>query len=451
MNLNTLHNIYFVGIGGIGMSALARHFHAVGCKVSGYDKTRTALTQELEAGGIAITYEDSISTLDVVAEMVVYTPAIPKDHQQLNYYLNNGYSVKKRAEVLGILANSAFGLAVAGSHGKTSTSSILNHIMQTAKKDCAAFLGGVSINYNSNYVDGDEYCIAEADEFDRSFHQLFPKAAIITSVDTDHLDVYGNYESIKAAFKKFASQVEQTLIYNSAIPKEVVNKSIDNFSYGWDEQADFYPTKVSVDNGWYHFAIQTPTTLIDGFKLQGGGRHNIENAVGAFALAQQIGVEVEAIQQAIATYKGVKRRFHIHVEEDDFVYIDDYAHHPKEIEVTLSTVRELYPNKKVTAVFQPHLFSRTNDLKEGLAKSLSIADEVLLLDIYPAREKPIEGVTSGVIYSLLTNSAHRMPKNQVIQWLLANNTELLLTIGAGDIDTLVQPIIEKYKKVEKNN
>ncbi len=446
MKLNNLHSVYFIGIGGIGMSALARHFHQKGCLVSGYDKTETALTKQLVSEGIKITYADDIQTLDKSADLVVYTPAIPTEHKQFNYYKSNNYNVFKRAKVLGEIANSKTGLAVAGSHGKTSTSAILNHIMQTAKYSSAAFLGGISLNYQSNYIDGDEYCIAEADEFDRSFHQLYPKGAIITSVDTDHLDVYGNYESIKEAFGIFAKQVHQYLIYHISVPKEVLDGTTTSFSYGLTDEADFYATNINVSEGRYHYDIVYPDGVLSQCTLQGGGRHNVENSVGAFALAYQFGVQPETIKQAISTYKGVKRRFQIHIENSDFVYIDDYAHHPKELEVTLATARELYPSLKMTVVFQPHLFSRTNDLKEGLAKSLSIADEVILLDIYPAREKPIPGVTSEVIYRMLTNSKHLMPKNQVITKIFELQTELLLTIGAGDIDTLVNLIIEKYSK-----
>lgn len=446
MDLNNIHSVYFIGIGGIGMSALARHFHQQGCTVSGYDKTETQLTKQLVQEGIVVHYEDSIETLDKTADLVVYTPAIPSNHLQFNYYKNNDYKVLKRAVVLGKIANQKKGLAVAGSHGKTSTSAILNHILQTANYDCAAFLGGISLNYQSNYIDGKEYCIAEADEFDRSFHQLHPDGAIITSVDTDHLDVYGNYEAIKEAFGIFAQQVKQTLVHHVSVPKEVLQNTTQTFSYGLSEQADFYAANIFVSDGRYHYDIVYPDGVISGIQLQGGGRHNVENTVGAFALSYSFGVAPEVIKSAIESYKGVQRRFQIHIEKDDFVYIDDYAHHPKELEVTLATAKELYPSKKMTVVFQPHLFSRTNDLKEGLAESLSIADEVMLLDIYPARELPIPGVTSEVIYSLLTNSKYLMPKNQVITKIFELQTELLLTIGAGDIDTLVKPIIEKFSK-----
>lgn len=444
MNFKNIHNIYFIGIGGIGMSALARHFNQNGYHVSGYDKTATSLTQQLENEGMSITYVDTIETLQKNADLVIYTPAIPAGHHQFNFYKNGQYKLHKRAEVLGWITNQKKGLAVSGSHGKTSTSAILNHILQTAEYSCAAFLGGISLNYQTNYLPGEEYCIAEADEFDRSFHQLHPMASIITSVDTDHLDIYGNYEAIKSAFTQFALQTRETLVYNISVPLEVVNKSVRTISYGLSDKADFYPSKIEVKDGRYHYDVSHPKGKIEGIVLQGGGRHNVENTIGAMALAYSIGVDETTIKNAIGTYKGVHRRFEIHIEREDLVYIDDYAHHPREIEVTLETAKELYKGRKLTVVFQPHLFSRTNDLKEGLASALNIADEVYLLDIYPAREKPIEGVTSGVIYSLLTNSKHLVPKNQVITELLANNIELLLTIGAGDIDTLVQPIIENY-------
>jgi UDP-N-acetylmuramate--alanine ligase len=445
------HSIFFLGIGGIGMSALARHFHQKGYKVSGYDKTETELTQQLVKEGINITYVDSTDTCLKAPDIVIYTPAIPQDHVQFNYYKKHGFPLVKRAAILGEITNTRKGLAVAGSHGKTSTSAILNHILQSANYDCAAFLGGISLNYDSNYVGGEEWCIAEADEFDRSFHQLHPLGAIITSVDTDHLDVYGNFDAIKTAFGIFAQQAKEVLIHHISVPAEVLKNTTQSFSYGLEEAADFHVANLEVRNGQYVYDIVYPNGVVKNVVLQGGGRHNVENTLGAFALAHHFGVDPQIIKRAIGTYKGVQRRFQIHIQTDDFVYIDDYAHHPRELEVTLATARELFPHLKMTAIFQPHLFSRTNDLKEGLAKSLSLADEVILLDIYPAREKPMPGVTSEVIYNLLTNSKHLMPKNQVITKIFVERMELVLTIGAGDIDTLVKPIIEMYKKSEKDN
>lgn len=448
MNIGELQRVYFIGIGGIGMSALARHFHAGGAHVAGYDRTATYLTRRLEGEGIAITYNDSIEELDREAGLVVYTPAIPADHRQLNFYRDHGYDVRKRAAVLGTITGRMKGLAVAGSHGKTSTCSILNHILQTAGYDCAAFLGGISLNYDSNYVSGGEWAVAEADEFDRSFHQLHPSGAIITSVDTDHLDVYGDYESIVEGFGQFASQVQDVLVFNKGIPAKVAARTAEgsvSFSYGLEESADYHASRIEVRNGRYSYDVRTPFGAINDLELQGGGRHNIENSIGAMALAGHIGIGSEHIREAISTYRGVQRRFEIHIDRAEMVYIDDYAHHPREIEVTLATARELYPDRKMTVIFQPHLFTRTRDLADGLADSLSAADEVLLLDIYPAREKPIEGVDSGVIYRLLKTSKYLVAKNQVITQLNELQPELVLTIGAGDIDTLVQPIVKNFQ------
>ena len=449
MKLEDKNRIYFIGIGGIGMSALARHFHHRGHWVSGYDKTETALTKKLIDEGMSVNYGDDIEFLDKIADLVIYTPAIPDDHRQLGYYRERDYSVHKRAEILGIIFNGMKGLAIAGSHGKTSTSALLNHILQTAGYDCASFMGGISTNYRSNYLPGNEWSIAEADEYDRSFHHLHPFGAIITSVDTDHLDVYGNYEAIKRAFGTFARQVREKLVHHVSIPAEVAEQSpegIINYTYGLDEKADFFPTKIEVRNGKFCYDVATPFGQIEALEMSGGGRHNVENSIGALALAMQIGIDKQQIREAISTYKGVQRRFEIHIQSDSLVYIDDYAHHPREIDVTLDTIRELFPGKRLTVVFQPHLFSRTRDLATGLAVSLSKADEVLLLDIYPAREKPIEGISSEVIYNLLRNSSQLVGKNQVITRLNETAPELLVTMGAGDIDTLVQPIIENFSK-----
>lgn len=446
MDIRGLHSVYFIGIGGIGMSALARYFHARGCSVSGYDKTPSDMTAALLEEGIDVRFEDRLDTLNQDAELVIYTPAIPSDHTQLSWYVEHGYTVVKRARVLGAIVNELRGLAIAGSHGKTSTSAILNHILQVANMDAAAFLGGVSLNYHSNFHPGETWAVAEADEFDRSFHQLHPEGAIITSVDTDHLDVYGNYAAIVESFGVFAGQVAGTLVVNRDVPQAVVDKTgaRETLSYGWDDRAQFYPARLEVREGAFHYDVATPSGTVAGLEMRGGGRHNVENSIGALALAQAIGVGEGSIREAIRTYRGVRRRFEIHIQRKDFVYIDDYAHHPREIEVTLQTARELFPGRRLTVVFQPHLYTRTRDLAEGLAEALSLADEVLLMDIYPAREKPIEGIDSGVIYRLLTKTKDLAPKNQVITQLDRLKPELLITMGAGDIDTLVQPIVNHY-------
>ncbi len=445
INLNNIHRIYFLGIGGIGMSALARYFNLHGKMVSGYDKTRTALTDELEKEGIIITFEDSIETLDKAAELIIYTPAIPKDHLQYNWYMDNNYTLLKRAQILGLAANSMFNISVAGSHGKTSTSSIVAHILKTANKSVAAFLGGICINFNSNFIDGSEYAVAEADEFDRSFLNLEPNIALITSVDTDHLDIYGNLEAIENSFHQFCNKVRSNgvLITNTSVPEKILNKQVTNYRYSLSEaSSDYYTQNLKINNGEYTFDVVHPGGVIHEVKSYYGGKHNIENAVGAIAIALNIGVSEEDIKKAVVSFKGVKRRFETHVRNEKFVYIDDYAHHPRELDATISAAKELYPNKKLTVIFQPHLFSRTKDLCDEFAVSLSKADELLLLDIYPAREKPMEGVTSNIILDKVTIPEKRIiSKDELIGFLNAkNDIQVLLTVGAGDIDTKVNDI-----------
>ena len=454
INLNNIQRIYFLGIGGIGMSALARYFNLHGKVVSGYDKTQTSLTDELEKEGIKITFEDSLETLDKEAELIIFTPAIPKDHSQYNWYLQNNYTLLKRAQILGLAANSMFNISIAGSHGKTSTSSIVAHILHTSGKSVAAFLGGICINFNSNFIDGNEYAVAEADEFDRSFLNLEPNIALITSVDTDHLDIYGNLEAIENSFHQFCNKVRENgiLITHSSVPEKVLNKNVTNYRYSLsDTSADYYIKSLQINNGEYTFDVIHPNGIIENVKSYYGGRHNIENAVGAIAVALNIGISEDDIKKAIASFKGVKRRFETHVRNDKFVYIDDYAHHPRELDATISAARELYPDKKLTVVFQPHLFSRTKDLCDEFAASLSKADELLLLDIYPAREKPMEGVTSKIILDKVTIAEKRIiNKSELIEFLKnKKDIGILLTVGAGDIDTKVNEI--KGLLQSKNN
>ncbi|MCC6582564.1 MAG: UDP-N-acetylmuramate--L-alanine ligase [Chitinophagales bacterium] len=445
MNLNNIQRIYFLGIGGIGMSALARYFNLHGKMVSGYDKTRTALTDELEKEGIIITFEDSIETLDKAAELIIYTPAIPKDHLQYNWYTDNNYTLLKRAQILGLAANSMFNISVAGSHGKTSTSSIVAHILKTADKSVAAFLGGICINFNSNFIDGSEYAVAEADEFDRSFLNLEPNIALITSVDTDHLDIYGNLEAIENSFHQFCNKVRVNgvLITNTSVPEKILNKQVTNYRYSLSEaSSDYYTKNLEINNGEYTFDVVHPNGVIQEVKSYYGGKHNIENAVGAIAIALNIGVSEEDIKKAVVSFKGVKRRFETHVRNEKFVYIDDYAHHPRELDATIAAAKELYPNKKLTVIFQPHLFSRTKDLCDEFAVSLSKADELLLLEIYPAREKPMEGVTSNIILDKVTIPEKRIiNKNDLVDFLnTKDDIQVLITVGAGDIDTKVNDI-----------
>ena len=455
INLNNIQRIYFLGIGGIGMSALARYFNLHGKMVSGYDKTRTALTDELEKEGIIITFEDSIETLDKAAELIIYTPAIPKDHLQYNWYLENNYTLLKRAQILGLAANSMFNISVAGSHGKTSTSSIVAHILKTANKSVAAFLGGICINFNSNFIDGSEYAVAEADEFDRSFLNLEPNIALITSVDTDHLDIYGNLEAIENSFHQFCNKVRSNgiLITNTSVPEKILNKHVTNYRYSLsDASSDYYTKNLKINDGEYTFDVVHPDGVILDVKSYYGGKHNIENAVGAIAIALNIGVSEEHVKKAVASFEGVKRRFETHVRNEKFVYIDDYAHHPRELDATISAAKELYPNKKLTVIFQPHLFSRTKDLCDEFAVSLSKADELLLLDIYPAREKPMEGVTSKIILDKVTIPEKRIiNKNDLVDFLnTKDDIQVLLTVGAGDIDTKVRDIEILLKEKSKN-
>ena len=446
-DLSNIQRIYFLGIGGIGMSALARFFNFHGKQVSGYDKTRTALTDELEKEGIVITFEDSLETLNKTAELIIYTPAIPKDHLQFNWYVAQHYTLLKRAQVLGLVANSMFNISIAGSHGKTSTSSITAHILKTANKNVAAFLGGICINFNSNFIDGDEYAIAEADEYDRSFLNLEPNIALITSVDTDHLDIYGNLEAIENSFHQFCNKVRPNgiLITNNTVTEKILNKNVANYRYSLsDVSSNYYTQNLKINNGEYTFDIVHPSGVIQNIKSYYGGKHNIENAVGAAAIALNIGVSEENIKNAIATFKGVKRRFETHVRNEKFVYIDDYAHHPRELDATISAARELYPNKKLTVIFQPHLFSRTKDLCDEFAVSLSKADELILLDIYPAREKPMPGVTSKIILDKVSiDNKKNIVKEELLEVLKnTNKLEVILTVGAGDIDTKVHALTQ---------
>lgn len=449
MELNKIHKVYFLGIGGIGMSALARFFKNIGKEVAGYDKTPTELTERLIAEGISITFEDSLDTMMINPDLLVFTPAIPKNHLQLNEYKDKGFRLYKRAEVLGLIANSMFNISIGGSHGKTSTSSITAHIFKNSGEDVAAFLGGIAVNYQSNFLQGNKYAIAEADEFDRSFLQLNPNILLLTSIDTDHLDIYGSFENILASFKLFTHNLRPNgkLILNSRVDKSVVHPNQSVFYYSLDdEKADFYGHNIKIENGAYIFDVKTPNGLWTNLVSNYGGRHNIENAVGALSIAFFAGIKEEKIRTAIESFKGVKRRFEVHIKRDNKVYIDDYAHHPREIDATLSAVKELYPNKKITACFQPHLFSRTNDLYKEFGESLSKIDQVILLDIYPARELPMEGVTSQLIFDCIVGAdKYLITKSQLLPLLENLNTEVFVTIGAGDIDTMIQPIIDLFK------
>ncbi len=459
-NLQQIRYVYFLGIGGIGMSALARYFKAAGKIVSGYDRTSTHLTRELESEGIQIHFDDDINLISAEVRdeknkaetLVVLTPAVPSYHSELNFFRNNAYAVVKRSQVLGLLTGDQYTLAVAGTHGKTTTSSILAHILNTADMNCTALLGGISVNFNSNLLLGDpssdnHKVVVEADEFDRSFLTLFPERAVITSMDADHLDIYGDHNAMQSTYQDFASQVKPDglLIYKKGLPLDRVRATMMTYSIT-DKEANYRAENISVHNGLYHFNLVTPGFVIEGLTLGLPGRHNVENAVAASALAIESGADISSLHEALSSYAGVRRRFEYHVRQDNLVYLDDYAHHPEELRAAISSVRELYPNKKITVVFQPHLFSRTRDFVGGFAESLSLADTLYLLDIYPAREEPIPGVTSKIIFDKVTiKDKHLVSKEEILKIIMNETPELLITLGAGDIDQLVDPITELLK------
>jgi UDP-N-acetylmuramate--alanine ligase len=443
VNLNQIHNVYFIGIGGIGMSALARYFQNIGKNVSGYDKTPTMLTEELIAGGMNIHFEDNISLIptDYYTEntLVIITPAVPVSHAEWNYFLEREYVVKKRAEVLGIITKDTFCFAVAGTHGKTTTSSILGHILYQSGADVTAFLGGIVENYHSNLIgNGKTVTVVEADEFDRSFLHLHPDIACVTSMDADHLDIYGDKNAIEDSFREFAAKVENK--NNLFVPKGL---PLEALTIGIDEESIYKAFNIRIEKGFYVFDVQTPTEIIKDLQFGLPGRHNLMNALMALAMAKTYGTPTESIAKALASFKGIQRRFSYQIKNENLVYIDDYAHHPTEINAVYQAIRELYPNEKVLAIFQPHLFSRTKDFADDFAKSLSQFDEILLLDIYPARELPMEGVTSSWLLSKMENQNKKLvSKADLIPSILESKAKIIVTIGAGDIGELV-PNIKK--------
>ena len=443
MNLNQIHNIFFIGIGGIGMSSLARYFKSIGKNVFGYDKTPSTLTDELIASGMSIHFEDRIDLIpaDFYTEntLVVITPAVPTTHSQWNYFLERDFTVKKRAEVLGIITKDTYCFAVAGTHGKTTTSSILGHILYESGADVTSFLGGIVENYNSNLIgSGKTITVVEADEFDRSFLYLHPNMACVTSMDADHLDIYGDSSAIEASFLKFADKVtNKDFVF---VPKGVPLKGR---TIAINQEADFQAHNIRIENNEYVFDVQTPIETIVNIKFSLPGRHNLMNALMALAMAKTYGTPTADIVKALRSFKGIKRRISFQIKTEKLVYIDDYAHHPTEINAVHQAVTELYPNQKVLAVFQPHLFSRTRDFADDFAKSLSAFDEVLLLDIYPARELQMEGITSEWLLSKMTQKNKKLiSKNDLIPALLISEATVYVTIGAGDIGELV-PTIKK--------
>lgn len=457
IDFKNISNLYFLGIGGIGMSALARFANAMGKKVAGYDLTATPLTLELEAEGIAIHYTDDINQLPnnfmPANTLVVRTPAVPESHNEFQALKGREYHIVKRSELLGYLTDNQFCIAVAGTHGKTSVSTMITHLLHQTGIEAGAFLGGISRNFNSNLVlpkPGNNMVVTEADEYDRSFLQLTPSISVVTSVDPDHLDIYGSYDKMKEAFGQFVCKTVPggKVLFNKRVkliqflPCEVVP-----LYYSIEEEADYHIRNLKIEAGNFVFDFHTPYMVINEVKMGFPGRVNLENMVAAASVAIMAGADPMAIKQAITSFKGVHRRFDIRFNQNGKLYIDDYAHHPRELEATINSVKELHAGKKVLGVFQPHLFSRTNDFAEGFAKSLDLLDEVILLDIYPARELPMAGVTSELIFNKMKSEKKTLCSlDQVIDLLKVKEFDVLLTLGAGNIDQVVDPIIDMLHK-----
>ena len=442
MNLENVHRVYFVGIGGIGMSALARYFTTLKKMVAGYDKTPSDITQALTDLGIAITFNEDVNEipkpyLDPEHTLIVYTPAIPKTHKQLVYFQTHGFTVMKRSQVLGMVTQNSYCFAVSGTHGKTTTTSILAHLLYECKASFTAFLGGVSENYNSNFIStGTEISVVEADEFDRSFLTLSPDMACITSMDADHLDIYGEAEHLRESFREFSRKVKENgkLFVKNGLP-------IKGITYGIEDHSDYTIQNIKIENGTYVFDVKTPKTTLENIKFNLPGRHNLSNALIALAMTVEYGFPHQQLAKALASFKGVKRRFSYQIKSENLIFIDDYAHHPEEINAVKQAVFEMYPEKKKLVIFQPHLYSRTRDFAQEFAESLTPFDEVFLLDIYPARELPIEGVTSEWLLSKIKNENKQLVrKEQLIEKILKSQAQVVITLGAGDIGEEVKSI-----------
>jgi len=454
-------DVYFIGIGGIGMSAIARYFHSKGIKVSGYDKTETALTKELQASGIEVHYEESVDLIPKDAAWVVYTPAVPKDHKELVYYQQNGYRVVKRSDVLQLITESSFNICIAGTHGKTTISTMIAHLLRDSGFGCNAFLGGISVNYGTNFWSNEKNVfVIEADEYDRSFLKLSPDIAIITAMDADHLDIYGTTEAMEQAFIDFSRKVKTggLLVSKFGLAKGKELKADRHLTYSQqNENADVFGANIRMKDGGYEFDVIMKMDTIKNIVLNMGGMHNVENAVAAIAVASSLEIEIGKIKAAVESYRGVKRRFEYIIPPSSvvasgakqIVFIDDYAHHPEELRALITGARALFRQRKCTVIFQPHLYTRTRDLADGFAEVLDLADEVILLPIYPARELPIQGVSSEMIATKMKNNNKRvMTKEQLINWIQNDYSkninkevsEMLITAGAGDVDMLVEPI-----------
>jgi len=459
IDIKNIEGIYFVGIGGIGMSAIALYFAKGGYQISGYDRTETHITLSLIKNGCTITYEDEVAVLPGLfrntAEknrvLIVYTPAIPDENKILSYFRHNSYRIYKRSEILGEISKHTDTLAVAGTHGKTTISTMIAHLLKQSHVDCSAFLGGISKNYDSNLLTGNSrYTVMEADEFDRSFHRLSPLMAVVTSLDADHLDIYSDQKSMIAAYNEFCTKIRHggTLVVNSKIRNEIlVPAGITCYTYGLDSIADFQALNIEHIKDFYRFKIKTPSHVLEDLHFAFPGTINIENFTAAIAIALMCGVNENEIRKAVLLFQGVKRRFDIRINIPGHAYIDDYAHHPEEIRACIRSVREYFSGRSITGIFQPHLFSRTRDHASGFAEILDELDEVILLPIYPARENPIEGVTSEMIFRQMKSVKKKLLEKSDIPGILdVKNIDVLLTIGAGDIDTLVRPIEEKIRK-----
>src|SRR5579871_380586 len=451
IDIKNIRKIYFIGIGGIGMSALARYFKFHGSSVSGYDKTETALTKELVKEGIEVHYTDDVDLIPGDAELVVYTPAVPKEHKELNFYRQQGYTVLKRSDVLGEITKSSFNICVAGTHGKTTITTMIAHILRDSGYGCNAFLGGIGVNYNSNFWSSEKnVCVVEADEYDRSFLKLNPDIAVITAMDADHLDIYGTEEAVQQAFVDFAGKVKKggLLVSKIGLKREhdFVVSHHETYSLS-DTNADVYAQNIRTDRGSYRFDLIMKEGGLNDVLLNMGGMHNVENAVAAITVAHGLGIEDEKIKRGIATFKGVKRRFEYIIKKEGEIFIDDYAHHPEELKALIQGTKGLFPSMKCTVIFQPHLYSRTRDLADGFAKSLDLADQVILLPIYPARELPVEGITSEMILNKMKITEKKILDRQaLLNWIKDQRPELVITAGAGDIDMLIMPIKEALEK-----
>lgn len=458
MDIQKYRSVYFLGIGGIGMSSLARYFHQYGVNVSGYDKTPTKLTGQLIEEGIPVHFDEDTSQIPGYPDLVIYTPALPKDSKELQFVIEKGYPLKKRSEVLGMITRGSKTIAVAGTHGKTTITTMVAHLLKTAEINSIAFLGGISKNYHSNLVisrpnsrkaSGDEpYYIAEADEFDRSFLRLYPEIAVITSADADHLDIYGSLDELRLSFSEFTSHIQNkgTLILKKGV--DIVPEKAGNYNiltYSLNGGVDFFPENIRMQNSRFLFDLVTPVRTVRNINPGLPGKFNLENALASAAVAYTLGIPDDVMAASLSTFEGVERRFDFQVNTDDFVYIDDYAHHPEELKACISAVREIYPGRKITGVFQPHLYTRTRDFADAFARSLELLDALILLEIYPARELPIPGVDSAMLLDKIQLKNKMIcSKGDLLERLKSEKPEVLLTLGAGDIDQLVKPIRDLF-------